>query len=403
MQIKIAIFSSRKIFYINVLKLKGTCAIGHVNTVTDKVGTAVIGLGTIGSVHADWYSQILESKLVAVCDVRENVVKEFEAKYKVKGYTDYMDLLEDKRVEAVTIAVPHYLHSKVAIEAAKAGKHVAVEKPMCKTLEEANDMVKTVKKAGVCDLYMENLCFAPSFKLAKDIIDKGGLGNVYLCRARESEDLGFGSATEKATVGGKMVAHAPISSWYFDYEKTGGGALMSDGCHAVQYIRYIFDNAPPQKVYAEILYNLGMPKPKGIEDAALVVIRFKGNKIGVVETSFYATGGYDDTAEIYGNKGTIFLDIYKRNPIIVHSHAGYDMTGHSIFSSVENADKGWSFPIPEERFALGYYHEQRHFLQSILKGKRPTVNFDDGKATLEIMLAAYKSHQTGKAESLPLT
>ena len=63
---------------------------------------------------------------------------------------------------------------------------------------------------------------------------------------------------------------------------------------------------------------------------------------------------------------------------------------------------GWSFPIPNERYDLGYYHEQRHFLQCVIEGKRPKVNFDDGRVTLEIALAAYKSHETGETVTLPL-
>lgn len=361
------------------------------------VGTAVIGLGTIGAVHAHWYSQIPESKFIAVCDSRKEVVSQFENRYSVKGYTNYRDLLENKDVEAVTIAIPHYLHSTVAVEAAKSGKHVAVEKPLCKSLVEAIGMIDAVKKAGVFDLYMENLCFAPSYRLAKEIVDNGGLGDVYLCKARESGDMVYESDEERDMLSGKRV-----DSWYFDYEKTGGGALISSGVHAVQYVRYVFNGAPANRVYAEMLEAVGVAKPKGIEDAALVTIRFEGNRIGEVETSFYATGGYDDKAEIYGNKGTIFLDLYKRNPITVHSHTGYGKLGQSIFSPL-GADKGWSFPIPDEKYELGYYHEQRHFLQSILDGKRPSVNFDDGKSTLEIIHAAYESYRTGKVVQLPLT
>ena len=361
-----------------------------------KVKTAVIGLGTIGAVHVDWYAEIAESELVAVCDIRKDVVKQFESKYRVKAYTDYKDLLNDRDVEAVTIAVPHYLHHTMAIEAAKAGKHVAVEKPLCRNLSEAEQMLRAVRKAGVSDLYMENLCFAPSFKLAKDIVDGGGLGEVYLCKARESGDMVFGSPGERDAVEGRTV-----DSWYFDYEKTGGGILLTAGCHAVQYVRYVYANAPAQRVFAEIVERVGVPK-RGIEDAALVTIRFRDDKVGEVEASLYATGGFDDKAEIYGNKGTIFLDMYKRNQISVHSHGGYGNLARSIFLPAPGADRGWSFPIPEERFQLGYYHEQRHFLQSILSGKRPTVNFDDGRATLEIILAAYESHRTGKAISLPL-
>ena len=351
----------------------------------------------MGALHAEWLSEIPESRFVAVCDVKKDLVKQFESKYKVKGYTDFSELLDNKDVEAVFIVVPHYLHPKMAIEAAKAGKHVAVEKPLCRNLNEAEEMINAVRKAGVSDLYMENLCFAPSYKLAKDIVDAGGLGDLFLCKARESGDLVFGSAGEKAAVEGRAV-----DSWYFDYEKTGGGALMSSGCHAVQYVRHVYDNAPAQRVYAEIVDHVGMPK-RGIEDAALVTIRFKGDKIGEIDSSFYATGGYEDKAEIFGNRGTIYLDMYKRNPITVHSHVGYGGLAHSVFLPALGADKGWSFPIPEERFQLGYYHEQRHFLQSVLKGSRPIVNFEDGKATLEIILAAYESHKSGKVVTLPLT
>jgi predicted dehydrogenase len=363
-----------------------------------KVATGVIGLGTIGAVHAYWYSQLPESNLVAVCDTRKSVVQELESRYHVRGYTDYRQMLEDKELEALTIAVPHFLHSKIAIEAAKSGKHVAVEKPLCMTLAEAKQMINAVKKAGVFDFYTENLCFAPSYALAKEIVDAGGLGDVHFCKARESGDMVFESDTERKAIAGKKV-----DSWYYDYEKAGGGALMSTGVHAVQYVRYILGDIPARRVYAETLEGLGTKKQTGIEDAAIVTIRFEGNKVGEVETSFYATGGFDDKAEIYGNKGTILLDLYKRNPIVVHSHVGYGNKGQSIFSTPEVADRGWAFPIPDERYELGYYHEQRHFLQSILGEKRPVVNFDDGKDTLEIVLAAYESHRTGNVVSLPLT
>ena len=360
------------------------------------VGTAVIGLGTIGAVHAHWYSQIPESKFIAVCDTRREVVAKAKERYNVQGYTDYLDLLENRDVEAVTIAVPHYLHSAIAIEAAKRGKHVAVEKPLCKSLAEADRMTEAVRKAGVFDLYMENLCFAPSYKLAKEIVENGGLGDVYLCKARESGDMVYESDEESNMLSGKRV-----DGWYFDYEKTGGGALISSGVHAVQYIRHVFSGSRAKRVYAEMLESVGVTKPNGIEDVALVTVRFDGNRIGEVETSFYATGGYDDKAEIYGNKGSIFLDLYKRNQITVHSHVGYGRLGQSIFSP-KGADQGWSFPVPDEKYELGYYHEQRHFLQSILTEKRPAVNFEDGKSTLEIVHAAYESYRTGQVVQLPL-
>ncbi len=360
---------------------------------TSKVGTAVVGLGTIGSVHAEWYAQIPESTLVAVCDAREDVSRKIAAKHGVKGYTDFHELIEDKNVEALTVAVPNYLHHDVAVAALKAGKHVAVEKPLCLTLAEADEMIREAKKAGAVDMYTENLCFAPSYRAAKDIVDKGGLGNLYLCKAFESDDIVLGSEAEKNVL---------KTSWYLDPKQSGGGKLISTGVHAVEYVRFMFNHPRALRVHAEIIDSIGVQKPERMEDMALVTIRFEGNRVGEVHTGGYMTGGTDDRAEIYGDQGTIFLDLYRRNEIKVHSHVGYGSVGQSMFQPSEGADIGWSFPIPDEKYDLGYYHEQRHFLQCVIAGKRPKVNFDDGRATLEIVLAAYASHDRGESINLPL-
>jgi myo-inositol 2-dehydrogenase / D-chiro-inositol 1-dehydrogenase len=358
-----------------------------------RVGTAVIGLGTIGTVHAEWYSQIPESNLVAVCDAREDVAKRIGSKHGVKSYTDYHDLVEDKNVEALTVAVPNFLHRDVALAAIREGKHVAVEKPLAVTLDQADEMVRAAKTAGIVNMYTENLCFAPSYRTAKEIADKGGLGKLYLCKAYESDDIVRGSKAEKEVM---------KSSWYLDPKQSGGGKLISTGIHAIEFVRFMFDHPKALRVHAEIIDSLGIQKPKHMEDMALVTIRFEGDRVGEVHTGFYMTGGTDDRAEIYGDQGTIFLDLYRRNEIKVHSHVGYGSVGQSMFQPSEGADIGWSFPIPDERYDLGYYHEQRHFLQCILEGKRPRVTFEDGRATLEIVLAAYKSHETGASVNLPL-
>jgi myo-inositol 2-dehydrogenase / D-chiro-inositol 1-dehydrogenase len=358
-----------------------------------KVGTAVVGLGTIGAVHAEWYAQIPESNLVAVCDSREEVSKKIAAKHGVKGYTDYRELVEDSKVEAVTVAVPNFLHHDVALAAIRAGKHVAVEKPLAISLEEADEMVREARKAKIVDMYTENLCFAPSYRTAKEIVDKGGLGRLYLCKAYESDDIVRGSEAEKNVL---------KSSWYLDPGQSGGGKLMSTGVHAVEFVRFMFDHPKALRVHAEIIDSIGIPKPKRMEDMALVTIRFEGDRVGEVHTGFYMTGGTDDRAEIYGDRGSIFLDLYRRNEIKVHSHVGYGSVGQSMFQPSEGHDLGWSFPIPDERYDLGYFHEQRHFLQCVLERKRPMVNFEDGRATLEIVLAAYRSHELGEAVKLPL-
>jgi len=349
----------------------------------------------MGPTHAEWLTMIPEAELKAVCDIDEHRAKEIAAEYHVDWYTDYHDILERKDIEAVTIVTPNYLHAPMAIEAAKAGKHVAVEKPLCINLKEADEMIKAVKKAGVLDLYCENLCFAPSYSMAKDIIDEGGLGDVYMVRCREAGGVGVSPELKEYLASQKE----PVT-WYADYKKAGGGMLLSTGIHCITYIRHILNRETATKVYAE-LKTIMFPDER-IEDVALVTVRYKGGQLGWIDTAISALGTYDDRAEIYGTQGTIFLDMYRRNPILVYSQPGYGPIGGSMFEPVLGADKNWSYPIPDEKRSLGYWHEERHFMKCILAGNRPKVNFDDGRASVEVVMAAYKSHATGNAVSLPL-
>jgi len=375
---------------------------------SSKVRTAVVGLGIQGPTHALWSYSIPESQLTAVCDVVEEKAKRVGEQYHVKWYTDYDEMLENKDIDAVIIVTPQGLHAELAIKAAKAGKHVAVEKPMCLNLKQADEMRGAVKRAGVLDAYFENLCFAPAYATAKEIVDAGGIGDVFFMRCGESDGLGVDKMKEKVAERVKESFAAAKSGKPSGIPKDplkeyGGGMLLSGGVHAIAYCRHVYNKAPAAKVYAEIR-NLATPDPR-FEDTALLTIRYKDGKIAWVDCCEYALGTFDDRAEIYGSKGTIFLDLYRQTGIQIYSQKGYGFIGSSNFPAGPGyfgVQTNWSYPIPDEKRSLGYYNEQQAFFRSIIKGERPIVNFDDGRATIEIVMAAYKSRDTGNAVSLPL-
>ncbi|WP_455367508.1 Gfo/Idh/MocA family protein [[Eubacterium] cellulosolvens] len=347
-----------------------------------KIQTAVIGLGAMGQVHAEWSYQLRDAELCAVCDIQIDVAKNIAQKYNIDYYTDYHKLLEDKNIDAVFITVPNFLHAQVAIEAAKMGKHVAIEKPLCTNLKDADTMIQAIKNAGVFDQYCENLCFAPACTKAKEVIDEGGIGDVHMIRCREAlKFFGF-----------------DFPRWNVEYDKAGGGAMLTTGIHPIGYVRYLLNKAPAVKVYCEMIHlDNVVSEDERVEDVATAIVRYKGGQIGVIDTSYCASSGVDDIAEIYGNEGTIFIDLCRRNPIYVHSNRGYTI---SKWFAVPGLDQNWSFPVPDEMHTYGYWHEQQHFIHSILTDKRPKFNFDDGRAALEVALAARKSYQEGKVITL---
>jgi len=370
-----------------------------------KVRTAVVGLGVQGPVHAEWSCNLAEAELTAVCDIIESRAKEAAAKYHCDWYTDYHEMLERKDIDAVIVVTPPDLHAPIAIAAAKAGKHIAVEKPMCMDLKEADEMINAVKKAGVLDCYFENLCYAPAYAMAKQIIDDGGIGEPFFMRCGESDGKGIDKYREMFK---DILKTRKPEAMEKKPSKPVHGILHGGGCHPIMYCRYIFDRQPAIRVYAETR-NYGWGGDPRIEDVALLTITYKGGQVAWVDACSYALGTFDDRAEIYGTKGTIFADLYGSHMttgVKVYSQPGFNARigssryprGRGYFGVQTN----WSHPIPDEEYSLGYYNEQQAFLRSILAGERPSVNFDDGKATLEVIFAAYESRDTGKVISLPL-
>jgi predicted dehydrogenase len=351
-----------------------------------RIGIGIIGMGQIGKIHANALRMIPGAELRAVSDAREETAKEAGKRYGVEWHVDYHDLLQRKDIDAVTIGVPNFLHAKVSIDAAKSGKHIAVEKPMCLNLKEADEVIAAVKEAGVLDLYCENLCFAPTYRLAKDIVDEGALGNIYLVRCREA------CSTEVYL----------DSTWAWDPGKSGGGCLIDEAVHPAGYARYVVSNSPAKNVYAQCDTVLWTKEKKdwttGVrEDIGVVMVRYEGGQLAILDADWCTPGGVDDRAEIYGVKGRIMLDLSRHNPLEVYSEIGHNSAPFGATIS-----KGWTFPTADDGWTYGYVDEMRHFIDCIVNNRRPRQNLDDGRAVLEVIQAAYQSSATGRAVSLPL-
>src|SRR3989475_1817105 len=145
-----------------------------------------------------------EAELVAVASPTKGNAAAFAKRHGVPhAYTDYQDLLRDPQVELISITAPNRLHAQITIDAAKAGKHVVCEKPLCITLEEADAMIDACRRAGVLLLYAEELFFAPKYVKAKQMADEGAFGRVHLVKQAEKHS-------------------GPHSPWFCDVEQSGG-------------------------------------------------------------------------------------------------------------------------------------------------------------------------------------
>ena len=276
----------------------------------------------------------------------------------------------------VVIGVPNLLHCDVTLQAARAGKHVVIEKPLCMNLAEADRMITACKEANVKLMYAEELCFTPKYVRLKQLLDDGVLGRPVLFKQSEKHD-------------GPHAAH------FWDVDRSGGGVTMDMGCHAIQFFRWLNANNPVKSVYAQMNTSVHAARTRG-EDNAIIILEFDNGVIGLAEESWTKLGVMDDRAEIHGSEGVAYADVLHGNSIPTYSAKG---VGYAVEKAGNTV--GWSYVMYEEIWNYGFPQEFQHFVDCVLNDRQPLVTGADGKAVLEILFAAYESAGLGRKILLP--
>jgi myo-inositol 2-dehydrogenase / D-chiro-inositol 1-dehydrogenase len=340
-----------------------------------RVGVGIVGTGFIARVH---YSCLARNPDAAVLAVSSPTPGRAEAFARERGvpaaFADYRDLLALAEVELVFVATPNATHAPITIDAARAGKHVVVEKPMCLSLVEADRMLEAAEGSGVKLMHAEEFCFAPKYVRAKQIVDEGGLGRVF--RVKHSERY-----------------YGPINPIYRRLETSGGWCAMQLGSHSIGIIRWILGKPRATAVTA----HMGRYVHEGEgEDDSLIVIEFGDRVVAVAENSWGKRGGMEDRLEILGTDGLIQADLYQETGIRTYSEGGY------AYSAPGAAPRqGWTHTVFEELWGNGFPQEDDHFVACVRDDLPPQESGQDGRAMIEILMAAYESARTGRRVELP--
>jgi myo-inositol 2-dehydrogenase / D-chiro-inositol 1-dehydrogenase len=325
-----------------------------------RVGFGVVGVGAMGRFHAENLAlNIPKAKLVAIADTLIEPAKKLASNLGVDTvYSDFGDLIDDKNVEAILLAVPPFLKKDMIVRAARAGKHVFVEKPMTLSSKDADEIINQTEKSGVKIQVGYQRRFDNSFRRVEKAINEGKIGKILLMSSHTRDPPGLSP------------------NYYLDFAKSGG--IMADTCsHDFDVIRWL-SRSEVTKVYAdgEILVYKNELTPSGIPDHVVVTLTLEGGAMAHVDSSAYAVYGYDVQAEVIGMKGAAFVGIGERNATTILDEAGH----HGEYPS--------SYI---ERFGQAYHDEVEDFAACIIENKVPRVSAKDGKAAIEIGFAADES------------
>ncbi|MFA6809396.1 MAG: Gfo/Idh/MocA family oxidoreductase, partial [Eubacteriales bacterium] len=225
-----------------------------------KLGFGIIGCGRISAKHTESIMAIDEAELLAVCDIIPEKAQNYSEKYGAKAYTDYKELLARDDIDIVTIATPSGSHASIGIDAARAGKHVMVEKPMSMTLKDADSLIAACREAGVKLGVIHQNRFNKSIKTLRSAMEEGRFGK-----------LTHGQATVRWNRNDDYYKQAPWRGTRLQ----DGGVLMNQSIHNIDLLQWMF--GPAESVFG---YTATAMRPIEMEDVAGAIIKFKNGAIG---------------------------------------------------------------------------------------------------------------------------
>jgi predicted dehydrogenase len=346
------------------------------------IGFGVIGCGMISNFHAKAIADIRGAKLAACFDMFPAAADRLASTTGCTAYHDLNAMLADPQVDVVTICTPSGAHLEPAVAAAKAGKHVIVEKPLEVTLRRCDKIIDACKKSGVTLATIFPSRFHESSQLIKKAIDKRRFG--------------------KLTVGDAYVKwyrtqeYYDSGAWRGTWKLDGGGALMNQAIHSVDLLTWLMGPVVEISAHTATLAH----KRIEVEDVAMATLRFKNGALGVIEATTAAYPGALKRIEIHGSDGSAVLE---EEDISAWEFSKATKADKALLDRMKGKTQtGGGAADPA---AIGHHGHTALFkdvVSAIKKRTKPLVDGPEGRRSVEIILGIYKAAETGKTIQLPL-
>jgi predicted dehydrogenase len=339
----------------------------------EKVKVGIIGAGIISDVRAMGYQTHKNAEIVAVCDLDEKRAQEKARKWGIhKVFTDYKELLGDDSINSVDILLPHSLHSRVVIDAANAGKHVAVIKPIAMSLSEADSMIRAAKANGIILSVGENYVNYPPIVKAAELIRTGEIG--------EPTNIRMTVASGRGAREGWIEPEDP-TDWRHD-KKTNGGFVYDAIVHNAASARLLM-GSDIESVTAIFQHMDSFDERPGVvswshvgRDKFGTLLYGTRRSSIVINTDYYAL---HEAFEILGTKGILEI-----------TRVSAKMLGLAPLTMYRDGNLV-QFENLESDYALGFRYSVHDFVEAVMEGKEPKFTAEDGKKEIKFAWAVYKA------------
>jgi UDP-N-acetyl-2-amino-2-deoxyglucuronate dehydrogenase len=342
-------------------------------TKADLITFGLIGCGRVAPRHAQSIGELPGARLVAVADVVRSRAERFAREYSVEAYQDFRYLLERKDIDVVCVCTPSGLHAQMGVDAAHAGKHVIVEKPMALSLADADGLIAAAKSAKVKLCIVLQNRYNPPMQDLRRLVDEGRLGRLLLAnvtvrwfRPQEYYEDGW------------------HGTWAMD-----GGALMNQSIHHIDALQWLMGDVESVCAYTSTLAH-----KMEAEDTGVAVLRFTSGALGVVEGSTITfPENLEGSIALFGEQGSVKV--------------GGTALNRKIFWKVEGQIEHERELITRDQVDPPSVYGTSHkaviadMIAAIVEDRQPQTDGVEGRKSLALVLDMYESARTGTPVLMP--
>ena len=360
---------------------------------SDQLKTALVGVGKVTDMHARALVNLKESLFTAVCGRNREKTENYAARYGIRAYTDVAEMVAKEQIDVVIICTPHPNHKEPTIAALEAGANVLIEKPLASSLEDCDAMLEASesykRQIGVV---CQRRWYHPAIRV-KEAIDAGKIGLPV-----------FGTVN---MLGWRDRSYYESDPWRGTWRGEGGGVLVNQAPHQLDMIQWFMGEI--DELYGQ-WSNLNHPYIE-VEDTANAILKFKSGAVANIIVSNSQKPGIYGKVHVHGENG---------------ASVGVQTDGGAMFVAGMSeileppVNDLWTVPGEEQMLQhwvkedsdffsklpnqMDYFHERNieDFLQAILEGRKPLITGEDGRVTVEIFTAIYRSTRDGKPVKWPL-
>lgn len=328
----------------------------------------VIGCGSISSVFMDAVKQLDNAAVTRVFDANASRAESFAARNGAIPCASMDALLAAEDVDAVYICTPSGLHADCAVRAAGAGKHIVVEKPMGVSTEQLDSIQKACEGSGVKLCAVSQLYFSDAYQRVKRAVESGGFGKVFLADL----SMKYFRSDEYYQSGG----------WRGTWALDGGGALMNQGIHGVGLLLGLMGRPKSVTALARTFVH-----PIEVEDTAAVLVEFQSGAVASIIAATSVQPGKPRVLTVHGTKGTVSLTEDRITEWSVGGKTPPVTDDGPIRSSASN---------PADISCELHRRQLADFIRAVETNARPVLGVAEGRMPVDLILAVYRSSQSGK-------